>query len=219
MFLRRLLMPFAVTLVVWTLAAPSAYAQSSTSFPYGTTWKETQYKSANELWLSAGLVVAHRPSQSSVYSPPRDQVVYGIEARYHFNPKLALMTGVHFGGNTVEDIAVDGGWIDQVYRELYWQVGVDFGVIESKYYHLQIGPRLGLQSASIEVEGDDPALVNELNIQTINATGLFAGAAVRAGVFVVPSCEVGLHIQMDYTMGAELSGFGREIGGYGVVHF
>ena len=235
---------FSLTLAtsLWTSSTVDAHAQTTASFPYGKDWNGNSYRPKSELWLSAGIVVAHRPSPGTDVSGPRNQIIYGLEARYHLNPRFAIMTGVHFGGNTeeLEWEEVSGGVtpdtselenygysdydyylpdVDQVYREVYWQVGVDFGLIESKYFHLQAGPRLGIQSASAVLESDNESLLETLDTQSINATGLFTGLAFRAGFFVAPSVELGLHLQTDYTLGKELAGVGREIGGYLVSHF
>jgi len=236
------LFSFALSAGLWVAPTTDAHAQATSSFPYGPEWSGNQYIPKRELWLSAGIVVAHRPSPGTDVTGPRNQIVYGLEARYHINPRLAVMTGVHFGGNTenLEWEEVSGGTtpdtsdledygysdydnylpdVDQVYREVYWQVGVDFGLVESKYFHLQAGPRIGIQSASAVLESDNDALLESLDTKSINATGLFTGAAVRVGFFAVPSVEFGLHLQADYTLGAALSGFGRELGGYVVSHF
>ena len=236
---RSTLFSVAMATSLWASSSTLAQAQTTASFPYGKEWVGNSYQPKNELWLSAGIVVAHRPSPGTDITGPRNQIIYGIEARYHFNPRVALMTGVHFGGNTeeLEWEEVAGGAtsdtssldesdydyylpdVDQVYREVYWQVGVDFGLVESKYFHIQAGPRLGVQSASAVLESDNDSMLDSLDTKSINATGLFTGAAFRVGAFVAPSVELGLHLQADYTIGKELAGFGREMGGYLVSHF
>ena len=224
----------------WASMSPIAAAQTAESFPYGKDWKGKRYHQFSEQWQSAGIVIAHRPSPNTENLGPQNQVVYGLEARHHFNPRLAVMTGVHFGGNTTElewngnsssvgeatpmtNTGDDSGWmradIEQIYREVYWQVGLDIGLLETKYFHIQAGPRIGLQSASVQLESDNSAILDNIDTTSVNATGIFTGGVLRLGAFIIPFVEVGVHLQMDYTIGKELAGTGRQIGGYTVSHF
>ena len=224
MKLKSHLTAFVTALCLWASMGETAHAQAASSFPYGKRWAGKNYDK-NDPWLSAGVVIAHRPSPKTDAIAPQDQVVYGLESRYHINPKLALMVGVHFGGNTKalssnnRDIwdPYSTPAIDHVYREAYWQAGADFGLIEAKYFHLQAGPRFGLQAASTSFESDASDALEYY--EDVDAKGLFTAGVVRAGFFPVPYVEVGVHLQGDYTIGKELAGPGRQIGGYSVVHF
>ena len=237
---KTILLFVAATLCLWSPFGNQAHAQATANFPFGKRWKGKSYGKTDG-WFSSGILIAHRPTPETELIGRRNQIIYGLEARYHLNSRLAFMAGVHFGGHTEEIQGTSGvgdyttdetspgvsstytssdNRVEQVYRETSWQLGVDFGLIESKYFHIQAGPRLAATLASVELEGSvNYSEATSTLPDDISSTALTPGLAIRAGLFATPYVEVGLHVQADYSMGTKNAGFGREVGGYSVVHF
>jgi len=157
----------------------SAKAEGPTtaSYPYGKQWQGNRYGPIRP-WWSAGVVVGVKPSRVSDVNKTRMQFMPGVEGRYHFSPRLALVLSAHFAGHEVtgsykwvgvsSDEESDGLEVGSsttknldtlfTYREGVWALGADFGIWETKTAHFQVGPRVGIQKWKTKLDldfGDD----------------------------------------------------------------
>ena len=201
-----------------------ASAQSGEPFPHARDWVDRDYGHSDP-WFSATLGVNHRQTPETTWVPPINIVVYDLEGRLHFNPRLAIVSGIQWGG--YNKLAMEGqiGLNGQVANDIYqdfntfvFAVGADIGLLERKYLHLQAGPRLGLRTQSTALVGDD-AQIEQLNDIKASSTMLHLGGTASVGVFIVPFVEVGLRLQADYGLGGDAAGAGYQIGGYTTTHF
>ena len=163
-------------------------------------------------------------------------------------PRLAVVGGVHLAKHTVskEDslkwMNIEYSYTsDFKYQEVSWQLGLDFGLWETRGAHLQAGPRIGVQGMKMELEAElesndgseesqnevQDLLEDNLNTGKTSAHDPFVGGTARLGVFVTPWIEVGLHAQYEVIFGIGDSdvgyspgtGNGMEFGGSSVMHF
>jgi hypothetical protein len=210
------------------LSSGIGFAQSSEPVPYGKKWAQKNY-SKTQSWISSSIIVAYRPGPGTEVSDAQATTVFGVEVRGHLNNKVSIMVGAHFSGYTLEndqssisdttDYNYTGlpNKTEIVYRNHQWQLGMDFGLLESKYFHIQAGPRIGLQQTSVDLEGEDEILNDSDEFGV--STGLLGGGVLRLGVFATPYVETGLHLQADYALSSQAGGTGIEIGWYSTVHF
>lgn len=204
-----------------------ASAQSQESFPHAKNWVNDNYGHSDP-WFSATVEISNRQTPDTTWVEPLNIAVYSLQGRLHFNPRLALVSGIQWGGYThlaipygeTSDSGVTRVFepIDQDFSTFVFDVGADFGVLESKYFHLQVGPRLGVRNQSAALVGSEPQLANLQDIKS-SSTMLHLGAVGSVGGFVVPFVEIGLRLQADYGLGGDGSGMGLQIGGYTTTHF
>ena len=213
------------------LGSGIAFAQSDEPVPYGKKWAHKNY-SKTQPWASTSFIVAYRPGPGTELSAAQSTTVFGFEVRGHLNNKLSIMFGAHFSGYTLESELddtsgiIDGDYASAsyassskreiVYRCHQWQLGMDFGLLESKYFHIQAGPRIGLQQTSLDLELEDGTVSEAEEFGVSN--GLQGGGVLRSGVFIVPYVETGLHLQADYAL-SNTPSFNSEIGWYTTAHF
>ena len=203
-----------------------ASAQSQESYPHAKDWVDDSYGHSDP-WFSATFEISHRQTPDTTWVEPIGIAVYSLQGRLHFNPRLALVSGIQWGGYNKLAARIgpsepnDAGVyeeIDQEFSTFVFDVGADIGMLESKYFHLQAGPRLGVRTQSTALVGSEYQIGKLQDIEA-SSTMLHLGAVGSAGAFIVPFVEVGLRLQADYGLGGDGSGMGFQMGGYTTAHF
>jgi len=212
-----------------TFFSGEAYAQAKEPFPHGEDWVGSDYGQSDP-WFSASAVMAYRKAPNTTWIPPIYHAVYGLDGRLHFNPRLAIVSGILWGG--YNKLALEGEQgtpmsgattmqssedINQEFSSFIFHVGADFGLLETKYVHIQAGPRLGVHTQEARLVGNE-LMINRLDDIKASSTNLHLGAVGTVGVFVLPFIEIGVQLQGDYGIGGDGSGSGHQVGGYTTTH-
>tara|TARA_B100000530_G_scaffold315459_1_gene245098 strand:+ start:539 stop:1213 length:675 start_codon:yes stop_codon:yes gene_type:complete len=223
--MQRLILFLGILGMVTT--SPEVSAQTQQPFPHGKDWMGTDY-GQSDLWFSTSLVASHRRSPDTPHLQPKNMIIYGIEGRLHLHPKLSIMTGFHWGGYeklAYEYDAIPAGTalaysseVKQQYDSFIFQLGVDFGLLESTHFHIQAGPRIGTDKRSTELVGNSDVIATLDNIKE-EGTAFHVGGVVAIGGFVAPFIEIGLRGQTDYSIGGLKPGMGHQGGMYTTTHF